>query len=123
MESNAKYRKYKSLRRAIRVRKHVRGTSEKPRLSVVKSNKHIFAQLIDDEKGITLASMGTMSKEVQGSEHAKKSKDAAKMIGMKIAQKAMEKQITHVVFDRGPFKYHGIIAELASAAREAGLQF
>lgn len=110
-------------KRALRVRKRVRGTSERPRLSVEKTNQHIYAQLIDDEKQITIAGIGTMSKEMRGSEHSKKSKEAARQLGKRLAEMAQEKQIKFAVFDRGRFKFHGIISELATAAREAGLQF
>ena len=113
----------KRVRRALRVRKHLRGTSEKPRLCVVKSNKHIQVQLIDDEKGVTLGSASTNSTEFKGTEFAKKNKVSAKKLGERIAEIAKEKNIKVLVFDRGPFKYHGILAELADAARAAGLQF
>jgi large subunit ribosomal protein L18 len=111
-------RNQKRIKRAWRVRKKIHGTPEQPRLSVHKTNKHVSVQLIDDENHITLASSGTLS-----GQHGKKSKAAAKQIGMAIAQLAQSKQITRVVFDRGRFKFHGVIAELASGAREAGLQF
>jgi len=123
MESNVIKRTQKRIKRAFRVRKKVRGSLERPRLCVVKSNKHITAQLIDDEKGVTLAAVSTMSKEMKAKNLACKSKEAAKTLGAMIAQRALEKQVNSVIFDRGPFKYHGIVAELASAAREAGLQF
>ena len=113
----------KRLKRAIRVRKHLKGTSVKPRLSVVKSNKHLQVQLIDDEAGKTLCSVSTMNKELKGTEFAKKSKVAAAKIGEIIADKAISLNIREVVFDRGPSKYHGILAELANAARSRGLQF
>lgn len=109
-------------KRKIRVRKALRGSSL-PRLCVVKSNKHIQVQLIDNEKGITLASVATFSKEFKNTEFGKKSKASAKALGEKIAGKAIELGCKEVVFDRGPFKYHGILAELANAAREAGLKF
>lgn len=123
MNSQLRDRNYKRIKRALRVRKGLNGTSVKPRLSVHKSNKHISVQLIDDETGLTLASVGTQSKEFQGGEFNKKSKDAAKQVGMKIAQLAQAKQIQKAIFDRGRYKFHGMIAELANAAREAGLQF
>lgn len=93
----------------------------KPRLSVSKSNRNIYAQLIDDENRVTLGGIGTLSK--ADKTKAGKSKESARMIGSQIAQIAKEKNIDTVVFDRGRFKFHGIIAELANAAREAGLQF
>ncbi len=111
------------VKRALRVRKHLRGTSEKPRLCVIKSNKHIQVQIIDDEKRITLGHVSTLSKEFKGTEYCKKNKATAKKLGERIAEIAKEKNIKEFVFDRGPFKYHGILAELADAARNAGLQF
>lgn len=110
-------------RRLMRVRKQVRGTAEKPRLSVFKSNMHIFAQLIDDEKGFTIASAGTVMKEFRNKKLDKKSKDAAREVGIKLADAAKQKNIAHAVFDRGFNKYHGLLAEVANAARETGLQF
>jgi large subunit ribosomal protein L18 len=107
--------------RKFRVRKKLKGSAEKPRLSVSKTNKHILAQLIDDETGVTLAGFGTMSKE--NKEHKTKSKQAAHFIGMTIAKLAKEKNIETVVFDRGRFMYHGVVAKLADGAREAGLRF
>jgi large subunit ribosomal protein L18 len=110
-------------KRALRVRKTLRGTSVKPRLCVVKSNKHIHAQLIDDESGQTLGTAATNSKEFKNTEFAKKNKASAAKIGEQIAGIAKKKDITEVVFDRGPFKYHGILAALADSARAAGLKF
>ncbi len=122
MESQNIKRNQKRVKRALRVRKHLRGTAEKPRMSIMKSNAHIGVQLIDDERGITLASISTVMKELR-KKGLKKSKDNAKLMGTKIAELAKEKEIEKVVFDRGHHKFHGIIAELASGAREAGLQF
>ncbi len=110
-------------KRAIRVRKKLRGCSEKPRLCVVKSNKHIEAQLIDDVNGKTLGSVSTFSKELRTTEFNKKNKESARKLGETIAEIAKGKNIKEVIFDRGPFKYHGILAELADAARAGGLQF
>lgn len=109
--------------RKLRVRKHLRGTALKPRLSIVKSNRHIEAQLIDDEKGITLASTSTKNKELRTTEHNRKTKESAKHLGQLLAESAMKLNIKEVVFDRGPHKYHGILAEFADAARGAGLKF
>ncbi len=100
------------------MRRKVRGTALKPRLSVVRSNKHLFVQLIDDENGCTLAGMGTMGK---NSPLGKKSKEAAKQLGAKIAEMAKAKEIRTAVFDRGYYKFHGLIAEIAKGARESGL--
>lgn len=111
------------LRRTLRVRKHLKGSAVKPRLCIVKTNKHIQVQIIDDEKGVTLGSASTFSKDFRGTEFAKKNKASARKIGEAIAEIAKTQNIKEVVFDRGPFKYHGILAELADAARQAGLQF
>ena len=110
-------------RRMLRVRKAVKGTAEKPRLSVFKSNKHICAQLIDDDKGVTIASAGTLSKEFRDIKLGKRSKDAARQVGAKLAEAAKEMNILTAVFDRGFNKYHGLLKEVANAARETGLQF
>ncbi|MBI2743891.1 MAG: 50S ribosomal protein L18 [Chlamydiales bacterium] len=124
MESNLVQRTEKRIKRVMRIRKHLRGSSVKPRFSVYKSNQHIAAQIIDDETGVTLAGIGTMSKEFkQKGKQVRKSKTTAKEVGTRIAKLAKEKNIDRVVFDRGRFKFHGLIAELANAAREAGLQF
>jgi large subunit ribosomal protein L18 len=109
-------------KRTLRVRKKLRGTAEKPRMCVVKSNKHIQVQLIDDEQGITLGSVATTAPEFRNTEFSKKNKASAAKLGGKIAEIAKEKNINQVVFDRGPFKYHGVLAALANSAREAGLQ-
>lgn len=110
-------------RRMLRVRKQTRGTAEKPRLSVFKSNMHICAQLIDDDKGITLASAGTVMKDFRDKKLGKKSKEAAREVGVKLAEFAKQNNIANAVFDRGFNKYHGLLAEVANAARETGLQF
>lgn len=123
MINNLRKRDERRHRRVMRIRKHVRGTGEKPRLSVFKSNAHICAQLIDDEKGITIASAGTSSKEFRAQKLGKKSKEAARHVGTKLAEAAKQKKILAVVFDRGFNKYHGLLAEVANAARETGLQF
>lgn len=123
MLNETKQRAIKKKKRALRVRKTLRGCQQKPRLSVVKSNKHIQVQIIDDEAGVTLGGTATFAKEFANTEFGKKSKAAAKKLGEKIAEIAKEKNIKEVVFDRGPFKYHGVLAELADAARAAGLQF
>lgn len=111
------------VKRALRVRKHLRGTSAKPRLCVVKSNCHIQVQLIDDETGQTLGGTATFAKEFRDTEFNKRNKASARKLGEQIAEIAKGKNIKEVVFDRGPFKYHGILAELADAARAGGLQF
>ncbi len=121
---NSKKRRIRARKaRVMRVRKQVRGTAQKPRLTVSKTNHHLYVQLIDDVLGITLAGVGTQSKGHKGTDFNRKSKDSARKIGTQIAELAKEKNIEKVVFDRGRNKFHGIVAELANAAREAGLQF
>ncbi|AFV12743.1 50S ribosomal protein L18 [Thermacetogenium phaeum DSM 12270] len=118
-ESRAEVRK----RKHLRVRKKVFGTPERPRLSVYKSLNHIYAQVIDDTKGKTLAAASTLSPEIRGEVKGKKNIAAAQMVGRLIAKKALERGIKKVVFDRGGYLYHGRIAALADAAREQGLDF
>ncbi|NLG31905.1 MAG: 50S ribosomal protein L18 [Syntrophomonadaceae bacterium] len=105
-----------------RVRRKIVGSSAKPRLCVYKSLNHIYAQLIDDEKGMTLVTASTLDKDITGLT-SKTNIEAAKKVGGSIARKAKEKGITSVVFDRSGYKYHGRIAALADAAREEGLEF
>ena len=109
-------------KRQVRVRKKVRGTTERPRLNVFKSARHIYAQLIDDTKGITLAACSTLS---SGSEELSYTGNVASAVhvGKDIARLAIEKGFTSVVFDRNGFLYHGRIKALADSAREAGLLF
>lgn len=123
METSVIKNSGKKLKRALRVRKKVQGTVAKPRMCVVKTNKHIEVQLINDDEGKTIASLSTNSKELRKTEHAKKNKASAKALGEMIAQKAKTLGISEIVFDRGPFRYHGILAELADSARAGGLQF
>ena len=123
MNSEIKRRDARRKRRKMSVRRRVRGTAEKPRMSVFKSNKHLFVQLIDDENGRTLLSASTIMKELEKPEFKKKSKEAARYIGGYLADQAKGKNIQSVIFDRGHNKYHGLLAEVANAAREAGLQF
>ncbi|MCK4934446.1 MAG: 50S ribosomal protein L18 [Simkaniaceae bacterium] len=108
-------------KRKLRIRKRLKKNDKLLRLSIEKSNKHISAQIIDDEKGITVVSCGTKSKDVRD-KFSGKSKESARYIGETIGKLAKEKNVTHVMFDRGRFKYHGIIAEIAEGARKAGLQ-
>lgn len=105
-----------------RVRKKVSGTTEVPRLCVYKSLNHIYAQIIDDEKRETLVAASTLEKEFPELK-SRTNKEAATLIGNRIAEKAKEKGIIQVVFDRSGYKYHGCVASLADAARENGLQF
>ena len=107
-------------KKRVRIRKKVFGTDERPRLSVFRSAKHIYAQIIDDATGKTLVASSTASATINGS---KGSREAAKQVGADIAQQAKTKNIKAVVFDRGGFLYHGRVKALAEAARESGLQF
>lgn len=107
-------------KRKARIRKKVNGSAEKPRLVVFRSNKHIYAQIVDDLAGVTLASASTLSEDGQ---KLRLTIDNAKVIGKKIAEEAMKKNITAVVFDRNGFVYHGRVKALADGAREAGLNF
>lgn len=110
-------------RRTNRVRKKLRGNAECPRLSVRRSNKHLYCQLIDDDAGKTLASASTRDKTLAGKIGYGGNCDAAKIIGTAIAEKAKELGVKQAQFDRGPYKFHGRVAELANAAREGGLEF
>ena len=119
----------KESRTAIREKKHMKirnrfsGTPERPRLAVFRSNSHMYAQIIDDTVGNTLVAASTLDKDVKSQVENGGNIDAAKEVGKLIANRAQEKKITEVVFDRGGYVYHGRVAALAEAAREAGLQF
>ena len=110
-------------RRHARVRKKVSGTPTRPRLCVFRSLKHIYAQIIDDTAGRTLASASTLDPEIRDEAKLKNKTEAAKLIGALIGKRALKKGITQVVFDRGGYKYHGRVKALADGAREAGLKF
>jgi large subunit ribosomal protein L18 len=111
------------IRRHARVRAKVEGTTEKPRLSVFRSLNHIYAQVIDDTKGVTLASASTLDPEVNSSLEGKVKKSQAELVGQLVARRAMEKGVQQVVFDRGGYQYMGRIQALADAARKQGLKF
>ena len=119
----------KKSRSEVRVKKHMklrnrfRGTAECPRLAVFRSNKHMYAQIIDDTAQITLVSASTLQKDVKANLEKTDNVEAAAYLGKVIAERALEKGIKDVVFDRGGFIYHGKIQALADAAREAGLNF
>ena len=113
-------RKMERTRRHIRVRRKISGTAERPRLCVFRSNSNLYVQLVDDVAGNTLAQASTLDKEVK-TKHA--NKEAAKEVGALIAKRAIEKNITSVVFDRSGYQYHGVVKELAESAREGGLKF
>ena len=108
-------------KRHLRVRKKISGTPERPRLSVYRSEKNIYAQIIDDINAVTIVSASSLEKDF--SAKAGGNKEAAKMIGEAVAKRALDKGITEVVFDRGGYVYHGRVQALAEAAREAGLKF
>lgn len=105
--------------RHARIRKRVKGTSERPRLAVFRSLKHISAQIIDDTRGVTLASASTVEKALASAPNV----EGAKKVGEALGKRAKDLGITKVIFDRGGFRYHGTIAGLADGAREAGLEF
>ena len=119
----------KESRQEIRVKKHNRmrnrfaGTAERPRLAVFRSNNHMYAQIIDDTVGNTLVAASTLEKEVKAEIEKTNNVDAAAYLGTVIAKRALDKGIKEVVFDRGGYIYHGKVAALAEAAREAGLEF
>jgi large subunit ribosomal protein L18 len=108
------------LKRHVRIRAKISGNAEKPRLSVYRSNANISAQIIDDVKGVTIVSASSLEASFEG---LGSNKDAAKKVGTLLAQRALEKGINTVVFDRSGYLYHGRIAELAAGAREGGLTF
>lgn len=105
--------------RHVRLRKKVTGTTERPRLAVYKSNKHISAQIIDDVKGHTLCSASSLEKDIKGTDNI----DGAKKVGEALAERAKKAGVKSVVFDRGGNRYHGVVASLADGAREGGLEF
>jgi len=110
-------------RRKFHVRKKVQGTPERPRLSVFRSNKHIYVQVIDDVAGLTLASASTKSKAMRDKVTKTGNKKAAEMVGEAVAKQALGVGIKCVCFDRGPYRFHGRVKSLADAARKAGLVF
>jgi large subunit ribosomal protein L18 len=121
MSHSAKQKREARIRRHRRVRKKLRGTAERPRLAVFRSNRHISAQVIDDLSGRTLAAASTVDADLRSG--ATGNKDAAAQVGRLVAERAKSAGVEQVVFDRGGFLYHGRIAAVADAAREAGLEF
>lgn len=111
------------LKRHWRLRKNINGTAERPRLNVFRSLNNIYAQVIDDQNGVTLVSASSLDKEIKGQNVSGGNAESAKLVGALVAKRAIEKGITTVVFDRGGYIYHGRVAALAEAAREAGLKF
>ena len=110
-------------RRKLRIRRKISGTAGKPRLTVFRSTKHIYAQVVDDVAGTTVAHASTLSREVRGEVTEASKLDAAKKVGQSIAKALLAKGIERVVFDRNGYLYHGRVRALADAAREAGLKF
>ncbi|RMH75114.1 MAG: 50S ribosomal protein L18 [Actinomyces sp.] len=121
MTDIAKKRREGRLRRHRRVRRKMRGTPERPRLSVYRSNRHIVAQVIDDLNGVTLAAASTLEPDLRSGPTS--NTEAAARVGALVAERARAAGVTRVVFDRGGFRYHGRVAALADAARKAGLEF
>jgi len=118
MRREEKIKKARKARRALRIRNKIQSVSTAPRLTVFRSNKHIYAQVIDDIKGKTLVSVSEKEVDVKNTKTEK-----AKVVGMKLAEKAKAIKIKNVVFDKGAYKYHGRVKALAEGAREGGLQF
>ena len=123
MASKMNPRKAARLKRKRRIRQKISGIPDRPRLTVFRSSRHIYVQLIDDVNGVTLAAVSTMNREIREQEKVKGKIEPAKLVGKLIADRAKAKGLTRVVFDRNGFLYHGRIRALASAAREAGLEF
>lgn len=116
-------RKSRRIVRHLRVRQRVRGLSQRPRLAVFRSLNHIYAQIIDDTQGVTLASASSLEGQIRQLNNGKSKSEISKVIGTLIAQRAEERGITTVVFDRGGYKFHGRIKALAESARDGGLVF
>jgi len=121
--SEVKRRAYRKQVRTWRVRKRVRGSAERPRLSVFRSNKHIYAQVIDDVRGVSLVAASTAETALLAKGSNGGNKSAAAVVGKAIAERALQQGIKAVAFDRGAYRYHGRVAALADAAREGGLDF
>lgn len=119
MDAN-KLKQRKRWQRAKRTRSKLLGVAQKPRLTVFRSNKHVYAQLIDDQQGKTIVSVSDL--ELKETAKVKKM-DKSKLVGQAIAKKALDKKITEIIFDKGGYKYHGAIKSLAEGAREGGLKF
>ncbi|MCZ1266426.1 MULTISPECIES: 50S ribosomal protein L18 [Paenibacillus] len=111
------------LKRHLRVRKKIQGTAARPRLNVFRSGKHMYAQIIDDVAGVTIASASTVDKELSTDIKNGASVESARKVGELVAKRAKDKGVSNIVFDRSGYLYHGRIAALAEAAREAGLEF
>jgi large subunit ribosomal protein L18 len=118
-----KDRKQRRVKIRRRYRQGVRGTAKRPRLSVYRSLRHVYAQIIDDDSGVTLVSASTLEKSAAGGLEATGNREAGTLLGKLIAERAKEHGVESVVFDRGGFRYHGVIRAIADGAREAGLKF
>ena len=116
-------RNLKRMERHYKIRNRIAGTPERPRLNIYRSAKHIYAQVIDDATGVTLVSASTQDKELRDKVAELTKSDAAKLVGQTVGQRAKEKGINTVVFDRGGYLYHGRVKVLADGARESGLEF
>ena len=121
--ARVKTNKARRVMRHIRVRRKVKGTSERPRLAVYRSLNHIYAQVIDDTKGITLAAASSLENELKSKSDGKRKMEIAYQVGELISERAKEKGVNIVVFDRGGYKFHGRLRSLADAARKGGLVF
>lgn len=119
----ARTNKARRVVRHIRVRRKLMGTTNRPRLSVFRSHNHVYAQIIDDTQGVTLTAASSLEGDVLSEKNGKVKSEVAKIVGGLIAERAKEKGIASVVFDRGGYKYHGRVKALADAAREGGLVF
>lgn len=116
-------RKRQRVLRHARVRRKVSGTSERPRLAVFRSLKHVYVQVIDDTSGVTLAAASSLDKQVSAQKDGKRKAEVSRLVGALVAERAKSKGVTQVVFDRGGYKYQGRVKALADAAREGGLVF
>lgn len=123
MKESAKFKTEARKRRAARVRRRVQGNAERPRLSVYRSNRHIFAQIIDDEAGRTLAAASSLKVEAAPDEELSGKVAKAKAVGVELGKQAQEKGIREVVFDRAGYRYHGRVAALADGVRSGGVKF
>ncbi len=123
MDSSKQQKQIRRDKRAQRVRKSLKGSAAKPRMCVVKTNKHLYVQLVDDTVGHVICALSTHAKEMRSTTFCRKNKDAGRVLGEQIAQIAQNKEIKKVVFDRGAHRYHGVLAAVADGARAAGLEF
>ena len=123
MSKNAIKRRSARYRRKRSIRKRISGTAQRPRVSVFRSSRHIYVQVVDDVAGQTLASASTLESDLRADAGGLKKKEAAKLVGKKLAERCLEKNIKQVVFDRNGFIYHGRVQHLADGAREGGLEF